>query len=1104
MSRISRSPSSISPARFEVHLSWHEGTLSVGTLIDSGADESFIDHQLAVEANIPLIALAQPIPAFALDGHKLGTITQQTQLLKMTLSGNHVEDIRFLVLPSPGTPLILGRPWLELHVPHVDYGRGRILSWSTTCYARCLRAATYSTSGSPSDTPSPPDLSTVPSVYHDLGEAFSKDRARSLPPHRPYDCGIDLLPGAPYPASRLYNLSLPEKAAMDKYISECLAEGLIRPSRSPMAAGFFFVKKKGGDLRPCIDYRELNKITVKNKYPLPLISSNFEPLQGATIFTKLDLRNAYHLVRIREGDEFKTAFKTPRGHYEYLVMPFGLTNAPAVFQALMNDILRDMLDIFVVLYLDDILIFSRSAEEHVQHVRQVIQRLLENRLFIKAEKCTFHAPSVEFLGFIIEGGQTRPDPRKVKTVVEWPQPANRKQLQSFLGFANFYRCFIRDYSKVAAPLTALTSSLRPFAWTPAASAAFDTLKRRFTSAPILLHPDPSKPFVVEVDASDTGIGAVLSQQSESDGKLHPCAFMSRRFTSAEENYDIGNRELLAVVEAFEEWRHWLEGAEFPSTVWSDHKNLTYIRSARRLNSRQARWALFLGRFNFTLTYRPGSKNSKADALSRIHSAEREPIPPDTIVPASQVIGVITTSLEAVVRRAQRTQPDPGTGPPNRLYVPDAARSQVLQWCHASRVACHSGINRTLSFVRRRFWWPTVVADVRDFVTACTVCARSKSSHQSPAGLLHPLPVPGRPWSHIALDFVTGLPPSMGNTVILTVVDRFSKAVHLVALPKLPSSKETGELLMEHVYRLHGLPVDIVSDRGPQFTSQAWKALCKGIGATISLSSGYHPQSNGQAERANQSLEEALRCASALHPSSWSRDLPWVEYSLNTHVSAATGKSPFECSLGYQPPLFPAQETEVAVPSVQAHLRRCRRVWKTVRAALLRSNTRACRGANRRRTKAPQYRVGQQVYLSSSDLPLQVESRKLAPRFIGPFPIEQIVNPVAVRLRLPSSMQRVHPVFHVSKVKPVSSCPLAPPPPAPPPPQMVDGHPQWAVRRLLKVRRRGRGFQYLVDWEGYGPEERSWVSRGLIMDPELLRQFYRDHPEAPGRSPGVSR
>lgn len=243
---------------------------------------------------------------------------------------------------------------------------------------------------------------------------------------------------------------------MEHYIQESLTAGIIRPSSSPVAAGFFFVGKKDGSLRPCIDYRGLNKITVKNKYPLPLINSVFETLQEAAVFTKLDLRNAYHLVRIHEGDEWKTAFNTPLGHFEYLVMPFGLTNAPAVFQTLVNDVLQDFLNLFVFVYLDDILIFSRTPEEHQVHVRSVLQRLLENRLFVKAEKCEFHVSSVSFLGYVLAGGQVKTDPAKVKAVLEWPVPESRKKLQRFLGFANFYSCFIRNYGQVAVPLTHLT------------------------------------------------------------------------------------------------------------------------------------------------------------------------------------------------------------------------------------------------------------------------------------------------------------------------------------------------------------------------------------------------------------------------------------------------------------------------------------------------------------------------------------------------------------------------------------------------------------------------------------------------------------------------
>ncbi|MGL4357092.1 MAG: reverse transcriptase/ribonuclease H family protein, partial [Cetobacterium sp.] len=362
---------------------------------------------------------------------------------------------------------------------------------------------------------------------------------------------------------------------------------------------FFFVAKKDGGLRPCIDYRHLNSQTIKFSYPLPLVPAALEQLRGATIFSKLDLRSAYNLIRIRKGDEWKTAFITPSGHYEYQVMPYGLSNSPSVFQNYMNEIFREYLNKFVIVYIDDILIYSHHQEEHITHVKLVLQKLREHQLYLKLEKCEFHTPSVQFLGYIIDPDGVKMDQGKVEAITHWTQPKTIKELQRFLGFANFYRRFINNYSMLSSPLTSLLRN-RPksLSWNHTATNAFHQLKLAFKSAPILVHPDPNRQFIVEVDASSTGVGAVLSQRQGNPSRLHPCAFYSKKLSPAEQNYDIGNRELLAIKLALEEWRHWLEGAKIPFEVITDHRNLEYLRDAKRLNHRQARWALFFTRFNF--------------------------------------------------------------------------------------------------------------------------------------------------------------------------------------------------------------------------------------------------------------------------------------------------------------------------------------------------------------------------------------------------------------------------------------------------------------------------------------------------------------------------
>jgi hypothetical protein len=372
-----------------------------------------------------------------------------------------------------------------------------------------------------------------------------------------------------------------------------------------------------------VDYRRLNAITVKNRYPLPLIGEIMDRVNGARWFSKIDLKDAYHKIRIQPGDEWKTAFRTRYGHFEYMVMPFGLTNAPATFQGYINQTLRGLVDDFCIVYLDDILIFSKTIEEHTQHLQQVCQRLREHELYGKPSKCDFYKKEMEFLGFIINAEGVQMDPRRVQTISEWKDhpPKSYHDVQVFLGFCNFYRRFIRGYANISRPITRLLNGSRPgkktgnFAleWGAAQHGAFLAMLNAFTKAPILRHYDPQRPSRIETDASKVALGAIYSQKFE-DGQWHPVAFYSRQFKGAEVHYGTPDKEMFAIVEAFKHWRHYLEGSAHSIEVWTDHQNLQAFMKQPRLNGRQARWCFMLTPYDFTIQYRKGASNP-ADAPS---------------------------------------------------------------------------------------------------------------------------------------------------------------------------------------------------------------------------------------------------------------------------------------------------------------------------------------------------------------------------------------------------------------------------------------------------------------------------------------------------------
>jgi hypothetical protein len=457
--------------------------------------------------------------------------------------------------------------------------------------------------------------SSVPHEAEPILEEFKDvfpDDLPGLPPKRKVDHAIDIEPGGKMPHLPTYRMSHKEHEELFKQLKDYTDKGFIRPSTSHCASPVLFVKKKDGSLRLCVDYRALNKITIKNRYPIPRVDDLLDSLHGARYFTKIDLRSGYHQIRIKEDDIPKTAFRTRYGLYEFVVLPFGLTNAPATFQTLMNDIFRPHLGQFVVVYLDDILIYSRNLEEHNAHVKTILSLLRDNHLYGKMSKCSFFQEQVEFLGHVVDKHGVHMDDNKLTAIKEWPTPKTVTDLRSFLGLANYYRRFNKDHAKMCAPLTDLFKKGVEFVWTPRHQQVMDNIKASLTSAPTLILPDHSLPYRIHTDASNFALGAVLMQDQ---GNGHqPLAFESRKLTPAEVNYPVHDREMLAIVHAFKVWRCYLDNTHVD--VFTDHNTLIHFFKQPNLNPRQTRWSAHLAQFDYTLHYIKGVANVVADALSR--------------------------------------------------------------------------------------------------------------------------------------------------------------------------------------------------------------------------------------------------------------------------------------------------------------------------------------------------------------------------------------------------------------------------------------------------------------------------------------------------------
>ncbi|GJR19633.1 putative reverse transcriptase domain-containing protein [Tanacetum coccineum] len=869
-------------------------------------------------------------------------------------------------------------------------------------------------------------------IVRDFPEVFPEDLP-GLPPVRPVEFQIDLIPGAAPVARAPYRLAPSEMKELSEQLQELSDKDFIRPSSSPSGALVLFVKKKDGSFRMCIDYRELNKLTVKNRYPLPRIDDLFDQLQGSSIYSKIDLRSGYHQLRVREQDIPKTAFRTRYGHYEFQVMPFGLTNAPAVFMDLMNRVCKPYLDKFVIVFIDDILIYSKNEKEHEEHLKAILGLLKEEKLYAKFSKCDFWIPKVQFLGHVIDSRGIHVDPAKIESIKDWASPKTPTEIRQFLGLAGYYRRFIEGFSKIAKSMTKLTQKEVKFDWGEKEEDAFQLIKQKLCSAPILALPEGSEDFVVYCDASHKGLGAVLMQREK------VIAYASRQLKVHEKNYTTHDLELGSVVFALKLWRHYLYGTR--CTVFTDHKSLQHILDQKDLNMRQRRWLELLSDYDCDIRYHPGKANVVADALSRkerevplrvralvmtisldlprqILAAQIEALKPENLK-KEDVGGMIRTDIpkERLEPRADGTLCLNG-----RSWLPcfGDLRSVIMHESHKSKYSIHPGSEKMYQDVKKLYWWPNMKADIATYVSKCLTCARVKAEHQRPSGLLVQPEIPEWKWDNITMDFITKLPrSSQGFDTIWVIVDRLTKSAHFLPIRENDPLDKLARLYLNRIVARHGIPASIICDRDGRFTSNFWRSFQKALGTDICMSTAYHPETDGQSERTIQTLEDMLRACVIDFGKGWVKHLPLAEFSYNNSYHASIKAAPYEALYGRKcrSPVCWAEvgEAQLTGPElIQETTEKVVLIKQRMQAAQDRQKSYADR-----KRKPMEFEVGDRVMLKVSPWKGVVrfgKRGKLNPRYVGPFKVLAKVGKVAYKLELPQELSRVHHTFHVSNLK----------------------------------------------------------------------------------------
>ena len=739
---------------------------------------------------------------------------------------------------------------------------------------------------------------------------------------------------------------------------------------------------------------------------------------------------------------------------------------------------------------------------------------------------------MEYLGFRITPGGIKMDPVKVAKIKQWEAPLSVKQVRGFLGFANFYRRFIKAYSIIALPLFNLLKKDAPFDWNQDCQNSFDLFKRRFTTEPILRHFQPDLDTRIETDASDYAVAAVLLQRHD-DGNFHPIAFASRTMSPAEHNYDIHSKEMLAVIFACQEWRSMLLSLDKPFQSFVDHKSLEYFLSKPVLTRREARWSIELSNFPIEIVYRPGTSNSLADPLSRRDDvypagdssfATNNPQNTQPFFQPHHLRLARTSTYDADtlfhdLRLAQLNDPKVqaqsklvGTNPKytidndllrldGRIIVPDDAniKLRILQSRHDHPVAGHPGRTKTLELLRLDFHWDGIRQYVADYVEACATCIRMKYARHKRYGELQPLPIPDRPWSSLSMDFIDQLPPSHGFDAILVVVCRLTKMALFIPTTTTITSEELARVYLRHVFSKHGVPSDIVSDRGSKFTSTFWKSLSEALGITQNLSTAYHPETDGQTERVNQVVETYIRLYVNYDQDDWNDFLPLAEFAYNNTPHSSTTMSPFFLNKGFHPTLDITLSASTK-KNLGVTIERLHELHEHAKQEIAKALAKNERDSNAHRLPAPKYEEGDKVYLSTVNLKTTRPTKKFAERRLGPFTISKVVSPLAMKLDLPSYLSRLHPVFHVNLLEPAPIDKIPNRKQPPPPPVTIDKEVEWEVNGVLDSRVRGKRLEYLVEWSGYEDDDvdrATWEpAEALDNAPEYVAEFHRTHPNKP--------